>query len=77
MNIGSVLGAGSVLTRNTEPYGVYVGNPARLLHSRFDHGLVKDLIASNWWDLPPTVLFGLNFSNPKLFLEELNELGRS
>jgi acetyltransferase-like isoleucine patch superfamily enzyme len=31
---GSVIGAGSVLTRSTEDYGVYVGNPARLIRRR-------------------------------------------
>ena len=28
---GSVLGMGGVLTKSTEPNGVYVGNPAKLL----------------------------------------------
>lgn len=31
---GSVIGAGSVLTRNTEPWSVYAGNPAILLKGR-------------------------------------------
>lgn len=31
---GCVIGAGSVVTRSTEPYGVYVGSPARLLKTR-------------------------------------------
>jgi acetyltransferase-like isoleucine patch superfamily enzyme len=31
---GCVIGAGSVVTRSTEPYGVYVGNPARKIKSR-------------------------------------------
>jgi len=31
---GCIIGAGSIVTKNTEPYGVYVGNPARLLRIR-------------------------------------------
>lgn len=31
---GSVLGAGGVLATDTEPYGIYVGNPARYLKPR-------------------------------------------
>lgn len=31
---GSVLGAGSVLTRSTEAWGIYVGSPARLVGRR-------------------------------------------
>jgi len=31
---GSVLGAGAVLTKNTEPWTVYVGNPAKALRTR-------------------------------------------
>lgn len=33
---GSVVGAGAVVTRNTEPYGVYVGVPAIKIRSRLD-----------------------------------------
>ncbi len=31
---GCVIGAGSVVTRSTEEYGVYVGNPAKLIKKR-------------------------------------------
>lgn len=35
---GCVIGAGAVLTRDTEPYGVYLGVPARLSHFRPGRG---------------------------------------
>lgn len=47
---GSVVGAGSVVTRSTEPYGVYVGNPARLLRFRFDDKKREFLLKSEWWN---------------------------
>ena len=31
---GCVIGAGSVVTKNTEEYGIYVGNPARKIGNR-------------------------------------------
>ncbi len=31
---GSVIGAGAVVAKSTEPYGVYVGNPARKMKQR-------------------------------------------
>lgn len=31
---GSIIAAGSVLTKNTEPYGIYAGNPARKIGTR-------------------------------------------
>ncbi|ANQ25232.1 hypothetical protein BA894_01640 [Vibrio natriegens] len=31
---GSVVAAGSVLTKNTEPYAIYAGNPARKISER-------------------------------------------
>lgn len=33
---GCIIGAGSVLTKSTEPYGIYVGNPARFLRKRYE-----------------------------------------
>jgi len=31
---GSVIGAGSIVTKNTDEYGIYVGNPAKKISSR-------------------------------------------
>lgn len=35
---GCIIGAGSVLTKDTKPYGIYVGNPARVLKKRVIKG---------------------------------------
>ncbi|MFN9717516.1 MAG: hypothetical protein ACK58L_02415, partial [Planctomycetota bacterium] len=36
LNDGSVVGAGSIVTREVPPYAVAIGNPARVLRSRLD-----------------------------------------
>ena len=56
---GCVVGAGSVVTDSlTEPYGIYAGNPARLLRLRFPPHVVKWLCAIQWWTWSTRKLFG-------------------
>jgi len=50
---GCVVGAGSVVTSSLgEPYGIYAGNPARLLRHRFPPHVVKWLLGLQWWSWP-------------------------
>jgi acetyltransferase-like isoleucine patch superfamily enzyme len=48
---GAVIGAGSIVTRNVEAYGVYAGNPARKLRARFDPELQAAIEQSRWWEM--------------------------
>ena len=47
---GAVIGAGSVVTHDLEPYGIYVGNPAKLVKYRFSKEIRDSLLQSEWWD---------------------------
>ena len=38
---GSVIGAGSVVTKNTEPWGIYIGSPAKLVGYRDKESVIK------------------------------------
>ena len=47
---GAVIGARAVVARDVPPYGIVVGNPARLVRLRFSEDLVGELLAIRWWD---------------------------
>ena len=49
---GAVIAAGAVINKNIPPYGVAVGNPARVVRYRFPDHVIKDLLASEWWERP-------------------------
>ena len=49
---GAVVAAGSVVTRDVEPYSVVAGNPARHVRWRFDTTVCQRLLSVAWWDWP-------------------------
>lgn len=51
---GAVIGARSVVAKNVPPYAVAVGNPARVVHYRFDNQTIQRLLAVAWWDWDST-----------------------
>lgn len=49
---GAVLAAGSVVSRDVEPYSVVAGNPACHVRWRFPEIVREALLASEWWRWP-------------------------
>ncbi|MGY5957186.1 Streptogramin A acetyltransferase [Kosakonia sp. BK9b] len=54
---GCIVGARSLLPPNftSEPYGIYVGSPARLVRFRFSEKVIEALLDLAWWDAPNLV----------------------
>lgn len=46
---GSIIAAGSVVTKNVEPYSIVGGVPAKLIKSRFSNTTINELEESKWW----------------------------
>src|SRR3954447_1301234 len=49
---GAVVAAGSVVVSDIPPYAIAGGNPARVLHMRYDEDDVARLLRAAWWDWP-------------------------
>lgn len=47
---GAVIGAGSIVTKDVEPYAIYAGNPAKFIRFRFEKEEIKQLLELSWWD---------------------------
>jgi acetyltransferase-like isoleucine patch superfamily enzyme len=48
---GAVIGARALISRDVEPYGVVVGNPAKMIRKRFTDEIIARLLELRWWDL--------------------------
>lgn len=52
LGTGSVVSAGSVVTKDVPPYAIVGGNPAQIISFRFKPSLIQELLALQWWDWP-------------------------
>lgn len=73
---GAVVGMGSIVTKDLEPYGIYAGNPAKLIRKRFDDVTIEELLKVQWWDWDDEKIerYGACINHvPKFLKESKNE----
>jgi acetyltransferase-like isoleucine patch superfamily enzyme len=49
---GAVIGTGSIVTKDVEPYSIVAGNPAKHVRWRFSEKTRLALVNTAWWDWP-------------------------
>lgn len=72
---GTVIGTGAVVTKDTEPYGIYVGVPAKKIGSRFSEDEISFLLKTNWWEADINTLSAKVklFSDIQSFIERFKD----
>jgi virginiamycin A acetyltransferase len=63
---GAILAAGSIVTKDVEPYSIVTGNPAKLIRKSFSESLIKELQNLRWWDKSDEEL---DFLKPLFFVD--------
>lgn len=79
---GAIIGAGSIVTKDVEPYSIVVGNPAKLIKYRFDTETIQEILNADIYTVDKDKLFNLfvkyknnDFEdNIQEFLQKLMEL---
>jgi NDP-sugar pyrophosphorylase family protein len=64
---GAVIGAGSVVLMDVEPYTIVVGMPAKVIKKRIPDEIIEQITATEFWLYPPPkakeLLLKIDFSN--------------
>lgn len=69
---GAVIAAGSVVTKDVQPYEIVGGAPAKHIRFRFEPEIIEALLELKWWDYEPATLEGVPFSDIKAAIEEIS-----
>ena len=68
---GAVIGRNAVVTKDVEPYQIVVGNPGKVVRTRFTMEQIVCLMKSEWWNIDYAALKGLPFDDVEAFLKQL------
>jgi acetyltransferase-like isoleucine patch superfamily enzyme len=71
VGIGAVIGMGSVVTKDVDPYCIVGGSPAKIIRKRFEDRIITELLEICWWGFDDHKLkeFAPYFNNPVKFIE--------
>lgn len=70
---GAIIGAGSVVTKNIDPYTINFGNPCKFHKFRFTNDIIIRLIKLKWWNMELELLNGIQFDNIEKAVEILEK----
>lgn len=73
LGIGSVIAAGSVVTKNVPPYAIVGGNPAKVIKFRLEESTAAMLLDSKWWNYAFPSFHNMPVQDPLAFLIEFNK----
>lgn len=70
---GAVIGRNAVVTKDVEPYQIVVGNPGKVVRTRFTMEQIVSLLKSEWWNVDYAALAQLPFDDVDAFLAHLSQ----
>lgn len=72
---GAVIGMGSIVTKDVEPYSIVAGCPAKQIRKRFDNEVIEELLKTRWWNFSDKELskYAQYFTDPKIFITEIQK----
>jgi virginiamycin A acetyltransferase len=66
---GSIIGAGSIVTKPVSPYSIIAGCPAKKIRDRFPPDMIDAIEESRWWELDAPDLKNVLQDNPETILK--------
>lgn len=72
---GAIIGMGSIVTKDVEPYSIIAGVPAKKIRDRFSEENKKALLDTKWWEWSDEIIEKCsdNINDVQKFLDKIEE----